>query len=76
MASGCPVLSSDAPAMIEVLGDSAEYFARGNPEDLLSKIEKFCGDSQRRKGLSESGMKQARKYTSLEPLQRILELWS
>jgi glycosyltransferase involved in cell wall biosynthesis len=76
MASGCPVLSSDAPAMKEVLGDSAEYFARGNFEDLLSKIEKFSADTQRRKLLSEAGMENAQKYTSEEPLKKILELWS
>jgi glycosyltransferase involved in cell wall biosynthesis len=76
MASGCPVLSSDAPAMKEVLGDFAEYFDRGNSEDLLSRIEKFCTDSQRRKSLSESGRDHARKYTSEEPLKKILELWT
>lgn len=76
MASGCPVLSSDAPAMKEVLGASAEYFDRGNVEDLLSKLEIICADGDRRKTLTELGLEQARRFTSDEPLLRLLEIWS
>src|SRR5262249_48952324 len=38
MACGAPVLSSDAPALKEILGEDAEFFERGNAEMLAKKM--------------------------------------
>ena len=76
MAAGCPVLSSDAPAMKEVLGDAAEFFQRGNSEDLLQKLEGLLQDSARRLTLMRSGAVQARKFATEESIAKLAKEWS
>jgi len=76
MASGCPVLSSDTPALKEVLGGAAEFFACGNSEDLLSRLTRICADAAKRKRLSELGRDQALKFRSEESLRTLLEIWA
>ncbi|MCI0416381.1 glycosyltransferase family 4 protein [bacterium] len=76
MASGCCVLSSDAPAMKEVLGSAAEFFERGNAEELLSKIQLLLSDGERRNALRNSGLQQAKKFATDESPRRLLEEWN
>ena len=75
MASGCCVLSSDAPAMKEVLGSAAEFFERGNAEELLSKIELLLTDSERRKVLMSSGLERAKMFATDESPRLLLQEW-
>ena len=76
MACGCPVLSSDAPAMKEVLGNAADFFASGNAEDLLCRLVEICSDETKRKTLSEMGRIQALKFTTSDSLKKLTELWA
>jgi len=76
MACGCPVLSSDAPAMKEVLGNAAEYFASGNSEDLLCRLVELCSNQEKRRTLSKMGREQAAKFISDASLNQLLEIWS
>lgn len=39
MAHGLPVISSDLPTSIEIMGDFGMYFENGNIEDLAQKLE-------------------------------------
>jgi glycosyltransferase involved in cell wall biosynthesis len=41
LACGCPVISSDAPAMPEVLGDAAIYFRSGDVDALHQALANF-----------------------------------
>jgi glycosyltransferase involved in cell wall biosynthesis len=75
MAAGCAVLSSDAPAMKEVLGDAAEFFESGNPEDLLAKTEMLLSDQVLRNKLRQAGVLQARKFATDQSSRKIVELW-
>ncbi|MGH9858243.1 MAG: glycosyltransferase family 4 protein, partial [Acidobacteriota bacterium] len=75
MAAGCPVLSSDAPAMKEILGDGAEFFRCGDAEELLAKLQSLLSDGVRRQALTESGALQARKFATDESSRKIVELW-
>ncbi|HMD81447.1 MAG TPA: glycosyltransferase family 1 protein [Anaerolineales bacterium] len=75
MAAGCPVLSSDAPAMKEVLGNAAEFFECGNAEDLLVKLKSLLMQESRRKMYSDSGALQARRFSSDESSRKIVRLW-
>jgi glycosyltransferase involved in cell wall biosynthesis len=75
MAAGCPVLSSDAPALKEILGDAAEFFRCGDAEELLAKLQSLLSDGVRRRALTESGAMQARKFATDESSRKIVELW-
>lgn len=44
MTCGALVLSSDAEAMAEVLGEGALYFSNGNLDDLKNKMCNICAD--------------------------------
>jgi glycosyltransferase involved in cell wall biosynthesis len=76
MASGCCVLSSDAPAMKEVLGNAAEFFERGNAEDLLAKLELLLSDSEKRNALISLGLERARKFATDESPRQLLKEWT
>jgi glycosyltransferase involved in cell wall biosynthesis len=75
MAGGSPVVSSDAPAMKEVLGDAAEFFERGNADHLLTKLKSILSDSERRKSLIQLGKQQAKKFATDESPHRLIEEW-
>jgi glycosyltransferase involved in cell wall biosynthesis len=76
MAAGCPVLSSDAPAMKEILADAAIFFQRGNVEDLYSKLQTVLSDNELRKNLVQTGIAHAKKFVSDESPRKLLEQWS
>lgn len=71
-----PVLSSDAPALKEILGKDAEFFERGNAEDLKDKIERLLSDSARQKQLRASGLKKAKTYLSDESSRHLLQIYA
>ncbi|MFH0961319.1 MAG: glycosyltransferase family 1 protein [archaeon] len=63
MACGCPVLSSNASCLPEILGNSAEYFDPLSAEDLAEKIISLENSPARLKRLSCAGKEQAAKYS-------------
>jgi glycosyltransferase involved in cell wall biosynthesis len=75
MACGAPVLSSDAPALREILAESAEFFNRGNVESLTEKLENLIGDSQRRADLIRLGKAQAQKFATDESPRRLAAIY-
>ncbi len=62
MAKGCPVLSSNAGSMPEILGEAAIYFNPRDKEDFLNKIEKIFSDTSLREKLISLGHDQQKKY--------------
>ncbi len=75
MACGAPVLSSDAPALKEVLADGADYFPAGNAEALAEKLSLLIQDSGKRKTFSEMGKKQALEFQSEASPHRLLDIY-
>jgi glycosyltransferase involved in cell wall biosynthesis len=75
MACGAPVLSSDAPALKEVLSDGAEYFEAGSTEALAEKLKLLIENAQKRKALSELGPKRAKEFQSEASPHRLLEIY-
>lgn len=75
MSCGTAVLSSDAPALKEVLDNAAEYFERGNAEDLAHRLEGLMGDSSRRTTLKEAGKSRAALFMNDESPNRLLEIY-
>jgi glycosyltransferase involved in cell wall biosynthesis len=75
MLCGAPVLSSDAPALTEVLQNGAEYFERENVPDLVHMLETLMGDSARRQNLRKSGKIRGALFTTDESPNKLLEIY-
>jgi glycosyltransferase involved in cell wall biosynthesis len=59
MASGCPTLLSDTPALIEVGGSAGEYFPADDPACLAGKMKKMEGDTGFRLGTRSRGLQRS-----------------
>jgi len=75
MSCGTPVVSSDAPALKEILGKDAEFFARGNPDDLAQKLSQLLEDAEKRKRLAAAGPKHARNFMSEDSPRKLLSIY-
>lgn len=63
MSHGCPVISSNASCMPEVLGDGAIYFQPDCAESLAASIYSVLDDPELVRSIVEKGYAQSRKYT-------------
>ena len=63
MASGCPVLASDASSIPEVVGDAALLFDPNDKQDFIMKLEKITRDEQLQNLLKEKGRERAKQFT-------------
>lgn len=63
MAKGCPVLSSKAGSLPEILGSAACYFDPLDQNDFLAKLNLILNDGGLRNDLIESGLSHSRKYS-------------
>jgi glycosyltransferase involved in cell wall biosynthesis len=63
MACGCPVISSSAPALPEVLGDAALFFNPFDLQDCVSKIKHILDDSKFREDLVLKGFERVKKFS-------------
>ncbi len=75
MACGTPVISSNSPAMPEVLGDAAMYFTPDDPDTLAEKVLSLSKDESLRRRMSEAGLKQASRYTWEEAARQTLAVY-
>lgn len=63
MAAGCPVLSSDAVALVETTGPGAHHFKLSVPGDLAHQLERLLVDTSLRLQLINAGREWARRFT-------------
>ncbi len=63
MAAGCPVISSNASCMPEVLGNAAAYFGPHDPKDIANKIQALLNDPNELERLRQAGLEQVKKYS-------------
>ena len=63
MSYNCPVISSDASCMPEVIGDAAEYFDPSNLDDMFKTVEKTVYSDPRINELVLLGKQQIKKYS-------------
>nr|CAA9287200.1 hypothetical protein AVDCRST_MAG63-4399 [uncultured Armatimonadetes bacterium] len=75
MTCGCPVLSSSAPAMPEVLSDAARYFDHESPEDLADKLRELLADARGRQEMSRRGRAHAATFTCRRMAEQTLAVW-
>jgi glycosyltransferase involved in cell wall biosynthesis len=70
MACGTPVVTSDLSALPEVAGDAAVLVDPRDPDAIASAIERVLGDEDLRRGLADSGMSRAARFTWEETARR------
>jgi len=63
MASGCPVIVAETPALLEVARDAASTFDPDDADALAGAIERLLGDRALRGGLVAAGRDRAAAYT-------------
>jgi glycosyltransferase involved in cell wall biosynthesis len=63
MASGVPVLSSNATSLPEVIGEAGIYFNPSNRDELVQKLVDLLENEDLQRVLSKAGEKQARRFT-------------
>jgi glycosyltransferase involved in cell wall biosynthesis len=63
MAAGVPVVTSDAPALVEVGGGATEVVPTDDPAALAAALGRLAGDPERRKQLIEAGRRRATDYS-------------
>ncbi|MES2462989.1 MAG: glycosyltransferase family 1 protein, partial [Armatimonadota bacterium] len=76
MQSGCPVASSRAPVMPEVLGDAPLYFDPDNPAELAGALAFLLNESpEARKIRVLAGQERARQYTCRRMAEETVAVW-
>jgi glycosyltransferase involved in cell wall biosynthesis len=63
MASGCPVIMSDVPALLEVAADVALSFAPDDGDALVELVNRVIGDPALRSRMIAAGRVRARDYS-------------
>ncbi len=76
MAHGCPVASSNASCMPEILGDAAHYFDPYNIEDIVTKIDDVITNTRLRNKLIENGRQQVKKYSWKRMSEQTLAIYN
>lgn len=64
MACGCPVLSSNVGALVEVIGsEAAVFFPPGEPESMVAAMNRIVDETGLKQKLRMAGIVRASKYT-------------
>lgn len=75
LACGCPVVSSDSPAMPEVLSDAAILKSLHNVEGFADAIQCVLTDDKLRDTLRAKGLKQAGRFRYEHSAEQLLEVF-
>ncbi|MCE7041476.1 glycosyltransferase family 1 protein [Dyadobacter sp. CY312] len=71
----CPILLSDTPCFKEIASDAAAYFSAYSVEDMTSQIERFIGNTERRKQLITKGLARLRDFPLDVSIKKTLDLY-
>jgi glycosyltransferase involved in cell wall biosynthesis len=63
MQCGCPVLTSYAGSVEEIVGDAALLFDASNMDEFIQKLDRILTDNELRKHLIENGYERAKFFT-------------
>jgi len=74
MQLGCPVVSSSASAMPEVLADSALFFEPTDVYGLYNVLREVLGDADAASALREKGLDRARQYSWTSSAEALVKL--
>lgn len=76
MINGCPVISSNASCLPEVLGDAALYCDPFSQESIEQAIEKILTQTELKQELVSKGYKQVQKYNWQTSAEQTLNLYN
>jgi glycosyltransferase involved in cell wall biosynthesis len=74
MASGCPVIVSDIPALRERCGDAALYCDPHDLDSIIAQTERMMDDAALRRKLQDLGRQRAKTFTWEHCARQTLEL--
>ncbi|PJZ56259.1 glycosyltransferase family 4 protein [Leptospira barantonii] len=74
-ACGCPVISSDATVMPEILGDSVSYFSPDKPDQLEKLLKDFLKGRNYGKTWITKGKKNSARFSWKKAAQETLEVY-
>ena len=75
MASNCPVVASDIPALREITGGAALLVPPGDVDKLASALRDFVQSPQVRRSLGEQGVARAREFSWDRCARETLEVY-
>ena len=75
MLCGCPVVSSNAPAMPEILGDAPAYFAPDNADELVFQISRLLTNPDEAQARSKRGKAHAAAFTPERMARQHYDVW-
>lgn len=75
MACGTPVITSNAPALLEVTGDAALHADARDVEALADAMRRIANDAELRASLSARGLERARHFTWRNCAERTREAY-
>jgi len=75
MASGTPVIASNASCLPEIYGEAALYFDPLKTEAMVKRIEEVVGHSRKRQALIKKGREQVKKYSWKKMAQETLKIY-
>ena len=76
MTKGCPVISSNATSMPEILGEAAKYFNPKNKDEIKIVIENVLGNNELLQQMSIKGKEQSKKYSWWECARETHEIYN
>ena len=74
MASGCPVVSSSASSLSEVVSDSGILIEPHQTEDFIHSVDTILRDTSLRNKLIEKGRKRAKEFSWDVTAQKTLDI--
>ena len=74
MACGCPVVSSNASSMPEILGDAALFFNPYHVEEISRAIRHMLEDENLRNRFRQKGLERAKLFTIEKMTSRMLDV--
>ena len=74
MASGAPIVSSDAAAMPEVLGEAALFFQPGDTAAMAARLAEALEDDPLRRRLAEKALARAGQFSWQEAARRTAQV--
>jgi hypothetical protein len=74
MACGCPVVSSNASCMPEILGDAALFFNPYHVEEISQAIRHMLEDENLRNRFRQKGLERAKLFTIEKMTSRMLDV--
>ena len=63
MAAGCPVVISEAPALVEVASGAADVIGVDDVDGLVTTLERILGDADHRRTMAEPGRTRAADFS-------------